>query len=117
MVLIPMLRLWSSLVSEATRDFLKDADPFHHAENNEEYWARIQRGFGIIAKSRRVHDDSNVLLISHGNTLLSLMHRCAQDTQDFDLTVRPENGSVTRIDFNPRASSFEEALTIVGYNE
>lgn len=104
--------------SDATRDFLKEADPFHHAENNEEYWNRVKRGFGIIARSRGVHDESNVLLISHGNTLLSLIQRFKDSApQGIDFTVRPANGSVTRLDFNLEAKSFDEAISVVGYNE
>lgn len=109
---------------QATRDFLKEADPFHHAENNEEYWQRIERGFKIIADSPNVDDESHVLLISHGNTLLSLMQRLtvntdANSSHSFDLTVRPANGSVTRIDCDADklGSDFEAALTVVGYNE
>ncbi|MFD0705060.1 histidine phosphatase family protein [Alloscardovia venturai] len=102
----------------ATKDFLKEADPFHHAENDDEYWNRIKRGFGIIAKSRSVHDESNVLLISHGNTLLSLIQRFKDSAPaDIDCAKRPANGSITRIDFNLHAKSFDESMAIVGYNE
>ena len=32
-------------VSEKARDFTKEADPFHDAENNAEYWQRLDRGY------------------------------------------------------------------------
>ncbi|WP_018143767.1 histidine phosphatase family protein [Alloscardovia criceti] len=110
--------------SAATKDFLKEADPFHHAENEEEYWERIERGYHII----RTHDkisqltahgtDAHVLLISHGNSLLSIVQRFAHSAPDgIDMTVRPRNGSVTRMDFNPEESAFDHALSIQGYNE
>lgn len=103
---------------DATRDFLKEADPFHHAENNEEYWKRVERGYRIIGKSRSVHDDSNVLVIAHGNTLLSLLQRFSRAApSSVDLTVRPANGSITRIDFDPTQEDFDKAMTIIVCNE
>lgn len=29
----------------ASRDFLKEADPFHDAESDEEYWTRVEGAF------------------------------------------------------------------------
>lgn len=98
----------------ATRDFLKEADPFHDAESDEEYWHRIEEGYQLIASNTALHDGDHVLQISHGNTLLSLMHRFAGD--DFDLSERPANGSVTCFDFDTD-KSFDEALTVVSYNQ
>lgn len=96
----------------ATKDFLKEADPFHDAESEEEYWARIKGGFALIARAahtanaaaraasptssqpqHHLQEGSNVLLISHGNTLLSLMHKFGGP--ELDLSERPANGSVT----------------------
>lgn len=77
------------------KDFMKEADPFHHAENNKEYWERIDQGIDLIRNNRNLNDGDNVLLISHGNTLLSLMERFGQGK--FDLSVRPANGSVTKL--------------------
>lgn len=77
------------------KDYLKDADPFHQAENNDEYWARVDKGFDLIRHNSDLKDGDNVLLISHGNTLLSLMERYGQGK--YDLTVRPKNGSLTQL--------------------
>ena len=55
----------------ATRDFLKEADPFHDAESDDEYWRRIAGGYALIAANTGLHDGDHVLQISHGNTLLS----------------------------------------------
>jgi len=77
------------------KDFLKEADPFHDAENNDEYWHRLDQGFQLIRGNKQLHDNDNVLLISHGNTLLSMMERFAGDK--YDLSVRPGNGSVTKM--------------------
>lgn len=97
----------------ATRDFLKEADPFHDAESDEEYWERIAGGYRLIAGNADLKDGDNILQISHGNTLLSLMQRFASD--GYDLTVRPVNGSVTQFDFDPRAD-FAESMRVVSYN-
>ncbi|WP_137597099.1 histidine phosphatase family protein [Paucilactobacillus kaifaensis] len=77
------------------KDFLKEADPFHDAENNNEYWHRLDQGFQLIRANQNLHNGDNVLLISHGNTLLSMMERFAGDK--YDLSVRPSNGSVTKM--------------------
>ncbi|EIK86260.1 histidine phosphatase family protein [Gardnerella pickettii] len=98
----------------ATRDMLKEADPFHDAESDIEYWKRVEGGFKIIASNPELKDGDNVLQISHGNTLLSLMHRFAP--VGYDLSERPQNGSVTRLDFNT-AEPIDQAITIKGYNE
>ncbi|HBF75970.1 MAG TPA: histidine phosphatase family protein [Lactobacillus sp.] len=77
------------------KDYLKEADPFHQAENNEEYWKRVDQGFDLIRSNPDLKDGDNVLLISHGNTLLSLMERYGGGK--YDLTVRPANGSLTNL--------------------
>ena len=59
-------------------------------------------------------DGDSVLQISHGNTLLSLMHRFAP--AGYDLSERPQNGSVTRLDFDT-SKPLDQSITIKGYNE
>ncbi|MYV05319.1 histidine phosphatase family protein [Furfurilactobacillus milii] len=91
------------------KDFMKEADPFHDAESNDEYWQRIDRGFDLIRENDDLSDGDNVLVISHGNTLLSLMERYGGGK--YDLSVRPENGSVTRLSLD------DQKITVLGYNE
>ncbi|MDO4913945.1 MAG: histidine phosphatase family protein, partial [Bifidobacteriaceae bacterium] len=97
----------------ATRDFMHEADPFHDAESDEQYWKRVEDGFTIIANNSQLHDGDEVLQISHGNTLLSLMHKFGGN--DLDLSERPANGSVTQILFDTE-QPFSQALTVVDYN-
>ncbi len=97
----------------ATRDFLKDADPFHDAESDAEYWTRIEGGFALIAAAPGLQDGDHVLQISHGNTLLSLMNRFAP--QGHDLTHRPANGSVTDMDFDT-GLPLDRAVRVVSYD-
>lgn len=98
----------------ATRDFLKEADPFHDAESDAEYWSRVEGAFALIASNKNLHDGDDVLMISHGNTLLSLMQRFAP--KGYDLSVRPANGSVTTFDFDVEAP-IDEAITVISYNQ
>ncbi|MBW3091437.1 histidine phosphatase family protein [Bifidobacterium sp. 82T10] len=98
----------------ATRDFLKEADPFHDAESDEEYWTRVEGAFALIAGNPDLTDGDDVLQISHGNTLLSLAHRFGG--ADLDLSERPANGSVTDVDFDTD-KPFAQALTITRYNQ
>ena len=98
----------------ATRDWLKDADPFHDAESDNEYWHRVEDGFALIADNPRLKDGDHVLQISHGNTLLSLMHRFAPE--GYDLSERPANGSVTCLDFDTN-EPMDRAVSVVSYNQ
>lgn len=97
----------------ATRDWLKEADPFHDAESDEEYWARVEGAFALIAANPALKDGDDVLVISHGNTLLSLAHRFGGD--GLDLSERPANGSVTTLAFDTD-KPFGEAIEITAYN-
>ena len=97
----------------ASRDFLKEADPFHDAESDAEYWNRVEGAFDLIASNPALRDGDDVLQISHGNTLLSLAHRFGGP--DLDLSERPANGSVTVLDFDTD-KPFVDAITIASYN-
>ena len=99
----------------ATKDFLKEADPFHDAESEAEYWERVEQGFKIIADNPVLEDGDDVLVISHGNTLLSLMHRFAP--AGYDLSERPANGSVTVRDFNADKPLDQGGIVIKSFNQ
>lgn len=98
----------------ATRDFLKEADPFHDAESDAEYWERIEGGFRLIAGNGALRDGDNVLVISHGNTLLSIMRRFAPD--GYDLSERPANGSVSVLDLDASRPLDAGGLSVRSYN-
>ena len=90
------------------------AAPFHDAESDAEYWRRVEDGFALIAGNPLLKDGDHVLQISHGNTLLSLMHRFA--SEGYDLSERPANGSVTCLDFDTDRP-IDRAVTVVSYNQ
>ncbi|QIL50673.1 phosphoglycerate mutase family protein [Weissella coleopterorum] len=91
------------------KNMMKAADPFHDAENQNEYWTRIQKGFKLIAEQPELHDGDNVLVISHGNTLLSLMEQYGHG--QFNLNERPKNGSITKLAFDG------QDIEILSYNQ
>lgn len=76
------------------KDWLKEADPFHDAESNAEYWQRMDKGIDLIRQAD-LPDGANVLWVSHGNTVLSLIERFGQGK--YDVTVRPKNGSLSKL--------------------
>ncbi|KOY79660.1 histidine phosphatase family protein [Apilactobacillus kunkeei] len=91
-----------------TKDFLKEADPFHQAESNEEYWKRWDQGLDLIKNDKNIHDGDNVLLISHGNAVLSLVERFGEGK--YDVTERPANGSLTKMEVS------DDQVKITDYN-
>ena len=78
---------------EKARDFTKEADPFHDAENNAEYWQRLDRGFAYL--DQIANDGDKILLVAHSTLIRSLTSHFAPE---IDITVSPKNGSVTRFD-------------------
>ena len=96
-------------MNHKAKDFLKEADPFRQAENNEEYWARVDQAFNLIRHNPDLKDGDNVLMVSHGNTLLSLMERYGQGK--YDLSERPANGSLTKLLLTP------DDIQVLSYNQ
>ena len=77
---------------EDAKNFAKAADPFDDAEDNAEFWHRLDCGFDLLRSVAT--DDQNVLLVSHGTTIRSIVARFAPE---IDITVSPKNGSVTKL--------------------
>ncbi|WP_125588206.1 histidine phosphatase family protein [Companilactobacillus jidongensis] len=94
---------------DATKDFMKEADPFHDAENAEEYWTRLNRGFKKLDEIAQ--DGDKILLVSHGTTIRSITDR--YNAGDFDVTESPRNSSLTMLErddgFN-RVTSYNQML-------
>ena len=70
------------------KDWVKEADPFHDAENAEEYWKRLDQGFKLISQ---LDGAENILLVTHSFTIRSI----AAKYGDFDISEGPRNASIT----------------------
>lgn len=92
---------------DASKDFMKAADPFHDAENAVEYWARLGKGFKQLRAE--CTDGDKVLMVSHGTTIRSIVGKFGQG--QFDVSVSPMNGSITKIVLT------DEGVDILTYNE
>ena len=88
-----------------TKDAMKKADPFHDAENNEEFFERINRGFKKLLDNH--HDQDKILIVSHGTTIRSL---ASFADPNLDITWGPQNGSISQFELT------DDGLSIIEYN-
>ncbi|WEV71043.1 histidine phosphatase family protein [Lactobacillus sp. ESL0785] len=80
--------LFKNETIDTATDWIKEADPFHNAENAAEYWHRVDQGFDLISQ---LDGAENILLVTHGFTIRSIAERFS----DFDITRGPRNASIT----------------------
>lgn len=99
-------QLISKYSIKASRDLMKAADPFKAAENDQEFWQRINGGFESLRQNQKAGDQ--VLVVSHGTTIRSLVDRFAPQINVVDES--PENGSVTKMIID------EDQINVVYYN-
>ena len=71
---------------------MKEADPYHEAENAEEYWGRVNKGFDLISK---LDGAENILLVTHGFTIRSIVSRFAPGK--YNLAHGPRTVSYTHL--------------------
>lgn len=76
---------------ESSFDFLKEADPMDYAENYEEFWSRINRGFKKLDKVAK--DGDKILLVSHSTTIYSLAK--TYHVPELEVNETPLNSSLT----------------------
>lgn len=94
---------------DASKDFMKEADPFNDAENAAEYWDRINKGFAKLDEIAK--DGDKILLVSHGTTIRSITEKFGNNK--FDITVSPKNASLTvleRADGENTVTSYNKVL-------
>lgn len=70
-------------------DWIKETDPYHDAENAEEYWLRVNKGMKLLTD---LSDAENILLVTHGFTIRNLWSKYGKD---ISLVPGPQNGSVS----------------------
>lgn len=98
---------------DATKDFVKAADPFGDAESATEYWTRLGKGF----KWLRDHssDGDRVLMVSHGTTIRSIADKFGKGK--VQAKMAPLNGSITTIqltDTNVSVLNYNDVDSILG---
>ncbi|EEU21027.1 histidine phosphatase family protein [Lactobacillus mulieris] len=75
------------------KDLMKKSDPYHDAENAQEYWSRLEQGLDLI---RQLDGYENILLVTHGFTIRSLVAKYGKGT--FDIKTGPRNSSITMME-------------------
>ncbi len=93
---------------DASKDFTHDADPFGAAEDALTYWNRLQKGFKLLRQQNR-HGD-NVLLVSHGTTIRSIVDKFGKQ-DGFTVLESPLNGSISKIALT------DEGVKVLSYNQ
>lgn len=81
----------AELSVEKVRDMIAAADQYHHAEDNQQFWDRLNPGFDLLAKQTQAH---NILVVSHGTTIRSIVSHFAPGMNP---TSSPKNGSITKL--------------------
>ena len=91
---------------DTIKDWIKEADPYHDAENAEEYWARIEKGFDLIGQ---LDGAENILLVTHGFTIRSIW---AKYGDNIPLVPGPKNSSITTATMSDKGE-----IKITAYNQ
>lgn len=78
---------------EKARDLIHKADLYGDAESNDMFWKRLDRGFDKLRANSS--DGDQVLVVSHGMTIRSIIDRYAPDLDEGVATI---NGSITKLE-------------------
>ncbi|CCI86899.1 histidine phosphatase family protein [Lactobacillus gigeriorum] len=76
---------------DTIKNWIKEADPYHEAENAQEYWARLDKGFKLI---KELDGAENILLVTHGFTIRSIADHFGEN---IDVSSGPRNASITML--------------------
>lgn len=74
------------------QNMIADSDPFHHAENHDRFWQRVDPGFDRL---RALPDGSTSVVVSHGMTISAIVDRFGNSSDDY--SKAPLNGSITKL--------------------
>jgi Fructose-2,6-bisphosphatase len=77
---------------EKARDLIHKADLYGEAESNDMFWERLNRGFNKLRDN--TNDGDQVLVVSHGMTIRSIIDRYAPE---LDVGVPTINGSISKL--------------------
>ena len=85
---------------------IHQADPYHFAEHDEQWWTRISHGFNDIRVRHK--DGDNVLIVSHGTTIRGIAEKLGRH----DFASEPvKNGAVMQLALDPHDA------TVVRFND
>ena len=85
---------------------IHQADPYHFAEDDEQWWTRVSRGFNDIRVRHK--DGDNVLIVSHGTTIRGIAEKLGRH----DFASEPvKNGAVMQLALDPHDA------TVVRFND
>ncbi|PLS02836.1 histidine phosphatase family protein [Neobacillus cucumis] len=92
---------------EEVMNFIKQSDPFRHAENYHELWERIDKGLNEIVSSNE-HNHENILLVTHG---VIIRHIISKFSTEFENTMEIKNSSVSVIEY------FNNNYKVISFNQ
>lgn len=72
------------------QNMLAESDPFHHAEDHDSFWQRIEKGFDRLSK---LPDNTVSVIVSHGMTISAIVDHFG----DGDYSEAPINGGITKL--------------------
>ena len=76
--------------------FIKKADPFHHAENGDELWERIETGLTEVVESNNQSQNENILIVTHGVVIRKIL---GQYSEEYHPGIAVKNSSVSTLEF------------------
>lgn len=86
------------------QNMIADSDPFHDAENHQQFWTRVDKGFDRL---HALPDGSVSVVVSHGMTISAIVDRFG----DGDYSEGPLNGSITKLTLT------NDSTTVDFYNQ
>lgn len=76
-------------------NLMKKSDSYHHAENFQELWDRIERGLNEVVANCRGNNE-NILLVTHGVVIRNILSKFSDE---FSNEMEIKNSSVSELEF------------------
>lgn len=80
------------LTIEKTKDMFKAQDPYGDAEDNAEFWERVQPALDRVVA--QASDGDKIVIATHSTTIRSIVSKFGPD---IDISVPVDNGSITKL--------------------
>ncbi|MFF2875773.1 histidine phosphatase family protein [Gottfriedia sp. NPDC057991] len=92
---------------EDITNFIKESDPYHHAESYSELWNRIEKGLNeLIIENNKT--DENVLIVTHGNTIRNIVKKFSEE---FNIELEIKNASITILEYS------SDTYKVISFNQ